>query len=47
MCMCFGTHTSADVLQVDEAPVAAEEDVMKQDKNYCIFSNRINMTLGV
>ena len=45
--MCFGMHTSADVLQVDEAVTAAEEEVTKQDKNYHIFPNRLNMTLGV
>lgn len=45
--MGFGTHTSADVLQVDDAATAAEEVIMKQDKNYHIFPNRLNMTLRI
>lgn len=40
-------HTSADVLQVDEAASAAEEVVIEKDKNYHIFSNRLNMTLRI
>lgn len=43
--MCFGTRTSADVLQVDKAATADEEGVMEQDKNCQSFSNRLNMTL--
>lgn len=43
----FGTYTSADVLQVNEAATAAEEVLMEQDKNYHVFLNRLNMTLRI
>jgi len=32
MSTCFGTHTSADVLQVDEAATAAQEDVKSKTR---------------